>query len=135
MKTPQPRLASTMTPFPYSVDIDAPLSEACHMIATHAFHHLPVTAGGKVVGIVHGEDLGEAAAGSVRDHYRPAVYIVDIETSLAEVLGSMAERHVDAAVVMRHGRLAGVFTTTDACKAFATLLDTLWPGPGEDWVA
>lgn len=135
MKTPQPRLASTMTPFPYNVDIDAPLTEARRMIATHEFHHLPVTAGGNVVGIVHGEDLAETAAGNVRDHYRPAVYIVDIETSLAEVLASMAERHIDAAVVMRHGRLAGVFTTTDACKAFAALLDALWPGPGEDWVA
>ncbi|MEX2482051.1 MAG: CBS domain-containing protein [Gammaproteobacteria bacterium] len=135
MKTPQPRLASTMTPFPYSVDLDAPLAEAKRMIATHYFHHLPVTAGANIVGIVHCEDLGADDSGFVRDHYRPDVYVVDIETPLSDVLVNMAEQHVDAAVVMRHDRLAGVFTTTDACRAFAALLSELWPDPVDDWVA
>lgn len=135
MKTPQPRLVSTMTPFPYSVDLDAPLAEAKRMIANHDFHHLPVTAGADIVGIVHGEDLGTGEAGFVRDHYRPDVYVVDIDTPLSDVLVNMAEQHVDVAVVMRHERLAGVFTTTDACRAFAALLTELWPDPVDDWVA
>lgn len=135
MTTPQPRLAAAMTPFPYSIDINATLAAARAVLAEHAFHHLPVTAAGKVTGILHGIDVAENAHGAVADHYRPDVYVVDIETPLSVVLTHMAERHVDAAVVMRQARLAGVFTTTDACRAFAALLTALWPEPGDDEAA
>jgi len=135
MTTPQPRLASAMTPFPYSIDIGAPLAEARALLDAHDFHHLPVTAAGKVTGILHGVDVREHAYGKVADHYHPEVYVVDIDEPLRDVLRHMAERHVDAAVVMRHGRLAGVFTTTDACRAFATLLEALWPEPEDDAAA
>lgn len=135
MKTPVPRLLSTMTPFPYTIDVDDDVERARHMIDEHAFHHLPVTDGEAIAGIVHREDLDQARSGKVRDHVRSASLVVDIDTPLREVLTAMADRHIDVAVIMRHGRLAGVFTTTDACRAFAGLLETLAPGPGDDLVA
>lgn len=135
MKTHLPQLKTAMTPFPYSVDVSASMEEARAVLASHDFHHLPVTRDGHVCGIVHAEDLAGTDAAPVHAHYRADAFVVDIETPLAEVLEAMLERHVDAAVVMRHGKLAGVFTTTDACRAFAALLNELAPPPGDDLVA
>jgi CBS domain-containing protein len=47
---------------------------------------------------------------------------VDLEERLDYVLAHMAAHHVGAAVVTRHGKLAGMFTTSDACRAFADRL-------------
>ena len=135
MKTPLPRLAAVMTPFPYSISPAATRADAERMIAEHDFHHLPVTDGDIVVGVVHSEDLATSNADIVGDIARPGPYVVDMETPLAEVLNHMASHHVDATVVLRHGKLAGVFTTTDACRGFADLLETLSPTPGDDLVA
>jgi acetoin utilization protein AcuB len=135
MKTHLPRLAATMTPFPYSVAPGAPLDQARALLAEHGFHHLPVVDGGRVVGLVHGERLSSDAIGTVADHCRPAACVVDIETPLAELLEQMVAAHADAAVVLRHGRLVGVLTATDACRAFAALLRELTPEPGADLVA
>jgi len=135
MKTHLPQLKTAMTPFPYSVDIESTMAEAREILSAHDFHHLPVTQDGQVIGIVHAEDLADAGHAPVRVHYRGSPFIVDIETPLAEVLDALIERRVDAAVVMRHGKLAGVFTTTDACRAFAALLHELAPPPGDDLVA
>jgi len=40
-----PQVIAFMTPFPYSVDIDAPLAEARKMMREGNFRHLPVTFG------------------------------------------------------------------------------------------
>jgi hypothetical protein len=34
----------------------------------------------------------------------------------------MAEHHIGSAVITRHDKLAGMFTTSDACRAYANLL-------------
>jgi CBS domain-containing protein len=50
-------------------------------------------------------------------------YIVDLATPLAAVLRHMAEHRIGSAVVTRRDKLAGVFTATDACRAFADYLE------------
>ena len=77
---------------------------------------------------------GKLATGGVsrlRDLCASQPYIVDINERLAEVLNTMARLRVDAAIVVRHGKLAGVFTAADACRVFAALLDVLEPPPGD----
>ncbi|MGE0486042.1 MAG: CBS domain-containing protein [Gammaproteobacteria bacterium] len=135
MKPHLPRLAAAMTPFPYSIAPGAALTEARALLAEHGFHHLPVVDGGEVVGLVHGEHLAPTTTGTVAEHCRPAACVVDIETPLADLLEALVAAHADAAVVLRHGHLAGVFTATDACRAFAALLRELSPAPGDDLVA
>jgi len=49
-------------------------------------------------------------------------YIVDMEARLDEVLAHMAEHHLGSAIVTRRGKLAGIFTVTDACRHFAEFL-------------
>ena len=50
------------------------------------------------------------------------VYAVDPDTSLDVVAESLAEHKYGSAVVMQNGKVVGIFTTNDACRALAELL-------------
>ena len=132
MKKPLPQLKTAMTPFPYSIDIEADIIDARALLAKHDFHHLPVTEGGQLVGMLSAGGLAQGGVMRLRDLCVHEPYIVDINERLAEVLNTMARLRVDAAIVVKHGKLAGVFTTADACRVFAALLDVLEPPPGDD---
>lgn len=129
-----PELKTHMTPFPYTVDLKAPLGEARKLMLQHSVRHLPVTHDSKICGIVSdrdiklllGPEIGYPDPSSliVEDAYVKDCYLVDIEHPLKSVLKNMAERHIGSAVVTTQGRLAGIFTTQDACRAFAEYLDT-----------
>ena len=56
---------------------------------------------------------------------------VDPDEPLDGVLSAMGERHIDAVLVTREGRLAGIFTVTDACARFCEFLRAWFPR-GED---
>ena len=135
MKKHLPQLRTAMTPFPYSIDIEADLSAAQAILTEHDFHHLPVTEAGELVGMLTAGQLAAGSATHLRGLCNTEPYIVDINERLAEVLNSMAKRRVDAAIVVKHGRLAGVFTAADACRVFAALLDVLEPPPEDDQAA
>lgn len=135
MKKPLPQLKTAMTPFPYSIDIEADINDARAVLAEHDFHHLPVTEGSQLVGMLTAGKLASGGASRLRDLCTAEPYIVDINERLAEVLNTMATLRVDAAIVVKHGKLAGVFTAADACRVFAELLDVLEPPPGDDEAA
>ena len=134
-----PNLKTAMTPFPFSVELDTSLREAGRLMQEHNVHHLPVTQDHKVVGVLTDRDLetARAAQGSaghaldlpVRDVCVPDPYIVDLNEPIDNVLLAMADRHIDAAIVMRRGRLAGVFTWVDACRAFGDYMRAVFPHP------
>ena len=136
----QPQILSFMTPFPYSVDIEAPLAEAHAFLRDRQIRHLPVTEAGRIAGVLTdrdiklalGPDLGSPPERElkVRDVYQPESYVVDAGTPLEEVAATMALRHVGSALVTRHGTLVGIFTTTDACRALARVLRGQHAGPG-----
>ena len=136
-----PQLKNVMTPFPYSVDVAAPVDEAERFMREHKIRHLPVMDGGKLKGVVTDRDIKlmlgpdfaypnprELKVGNVMIE---DCYIVDIATPLAAVLRHMAEQRLGSALVTRRDKLAGVFTSTDACRAFADFLDG-GPPSGED---
>ena len=56
------------------------------------------------------------------DICRRRIYSVDLHTRLDDVLDNMVADAWDAAIVLREGRLAGIFTSQDACRAFSTWL-------------
>ncbi len=131
----RPLLKAEMTPFPYSVDLQASLGEARELMDAHGIHHLPVTSQRAVVGVITDRDLrravGDSAAQSpltVADVYISEVYVVDLNAPLAEVLLTMARRHIGSAIVTRDGKLAGVFTSVDACRCFGEFLRERFPG-------
>lgn len=127
-----PQIVGFMTPFPYSIDLDAPLSEARTFMQRHRIRHLPVTARRAIVGIVTDRDiklmLGPDFAYpaekelKVRDVCAEDPYIVPASTPLAVVAATMAKRHIGSAVITKKGALAGIFTSTDACRVLAQLL-------------
>jgi len=129
----EPHVKSVMTPFPYAVELSAPIGQARKLMLEHHVHHLPVTEGHDLRGIVTdrhiklrlGPELGspDPKELTVEDAYVGDCYAVDMETPLITVLADMAERHIGAAIITSHGRLAGIFTATDACRAFAEYLE------------
>jgi CBS domain-containing protein len=50
------------------------------------------------------------------------VYSIERNERLDCVLTEMAERHIGSAIVTDSGKIAGVFTATDACRTFAEFL-------------
>ena len=135
MKRP-PRLASVMTPFPYSLDAGACVGDAWAMMDEHGVHHLPVKDGDEIVGIITNLAVqGRDAQTPVSSVYTRDPYVVELSTALEGVLRDMASRHLGSAIVTREGRLAGVFTCGDACLAFAEHLAELFPPPGGDEAA
>jgi acetoin utilization protein AcuB len=136
----EPHVKSVMTAFPYAIEIDAPLLEARRMMLEHHVHHLPVTSKHVPRGIVTDRDIKlllgpeldypDPRKLTVEDAYVAEAYAVDINTRLSVVLLEMARRHIGAAIVTAHGRLAGIFTTTDACRCFGEWLRERYPPPG-----
>lgn len=131
MKT-VPTLATTMTPFPYSIDINQPLSAAIAMMGERGFHHLPVTEDGQLVGVLSERDIkyvdSPFSSASredelfVKDIYTSRAFVVDLHDALEGVLKAMAENHAGAALVTRNGKLAGILTHNDVYRKFAEVI-------------
>jgi acetoin utilization protein AcuB len=127
-----PSIKAVMTPFPYSVDAGASLAEAQQFMRTHNIRHLPVTQNGDLAGSISDRDIKlvlgpdfaypNAEETRVADAMVRDPYVVDMDTRLDQVLEHMADKHLGSALVTRHGKLAGVFTVTDACRHFADFL-------------
>lgn len=135
MKRP-PTLKTAMTPFPHSVESSAPLKRARQLMKQYGVHHLPVTEDHTLIGIITERDIGtrgkrpKTAGGgdiSVKDACVLDAYIVDLNEPLDNVLLTMSRQHIDSAIVTRHGRLAGVFTSADACRCFGEYLKKNFP--------
>jgi acetoin utilization protein AcuB len=138
-----PSLKTAMTPFPYSVDLDASFDEASELMGHHDVRHLPVTHDNAVVGVITDRDLtsamhirsgaGDSSTLNVRDLYIADPYMVSVDEPLENVLLTMATRHIGSAIVTRGDKLAGMFTAVDACRAFGEYLRDHAPDPdGED---
>ena len=125
------KIGTEMTPFPHWVEAEESIDHAKAMMREHGVRHLPVQHAGELVGVVSERDieraqlLGIGLRGgelSVRQVCAPDPYIVPFDAPLGEVLEQMAARAIGSAVVTHHDKLAGIFTTVDACRAFARSL-------------
>ena len=140
-----PVLKTAMTPFPYSVDLDATFDEASGLMEQHDVRHLPVTRDHQVVGVITDREMASAPhvhsqskdSGGLRvsDLYMADPYIVSLDEPLENVLLTMAERHIGSAIVTRAGKLVGMFTSVDACRSFGEYLHVHFPQPTDDTVA
>jgi CBS domain-containing protein len=134
-----PQVVAVMTPFPHSVDIDAPLADAMELMRLRRVRHLPVVEGGALRGVLADRDLRGAMGRNigfhnvaelrVRDLFHDDAYSVEADAPLDQVAATMAERHIGSALVTKHGKLVGVFTATDACRALARVLRERFPPP------
>jgi acetoin utilization protein AcuB len=127
-----PQVIAFMTPFPHSIDVDAPLEDAHKLMREHRFRHLPVMSGGEIVGVltdrdiklVLGPDFGNPDERElrVRDAYVERPCVVPASTPVAKVARVMAQNRIGSAIVTKHGKLVGIFAVTDACRALAEII-------------
>lgn len=127
-----PRVADVMTPFPHAVDAHEDLRTAHAMMREHGIRHLPVMREGRLAGIVSSRELEIAL--ELLDERDPAValpvwavckrdpYTVELDARLADVADAMANQQIGSVLVTRRGKLAGIITTVDVCRAFAALV-------------
>jgi len=128
-----PQVIAFMTPFPYSIDVEAPLEEAHRLMRAHDFRHVPVTSQGELIGVLTDRDIRlmvvpdaappQAHALRVRDGHIEPPCVIAASTPIAKVARLMAERHISSAIVTKHEKLVGIFTVTDACRALAEVIE------------
>jgi acetoin utilization protein AcuB len=133
-----PPVSTLMTPFPYFVRPDDPIARVQELMREHGIRHVPVKQGDAVVGLISESDLrflarpggaADPASARVSDVQGPPPYAVELSAPLGPVLLEMARRHVGSAIVLRSGRLAGIVTETDVCRALGQVLERRF-GPG-----
>ncbi len=122
-----PAISEYMTPSPHTVGVDQPMTVAHQLMRTHKLRHLPVLSGGSIVGVVTDGDLHLIETLRDVDPHQVTVeeamtgepYCIDPETPLDTVVAQMAQHKFGCAIVARHHKVLGIFTTVDACRAFA----------------
>ena len=119
-----------MTPMPHSIGPDQTLTAAHEMMRNHDIRHLPVLQAGRLVGILSQRDLHlvetledvDPDEVTVEEAMTLDPYTVGPRAHVRTVATEMAEHKHGSAVVMRDGRVVGIFTTVDALRALASLI-------------
>jgi acetoin utilization protein AcuB len=132
MSKPIPHIDRYMTPGPFSVGQEQSLAQAHKLMRDHQIRHLPVLHGGKLVGVLSDRDLHlietlrdvDPDKVTIEEAMSPSVYTVSPKAPLDEVVREMVHHKYGCAIVEDHNNLVGVFTTVDALRAFADLLET-----------
>lgn len=127
-----PQIKKYMTTDVQTIGDEQPMSIAHRVMREQHIRHLPVLHQGKLVGVVTDRDLRlvetlrdvDPTKVTVSEAMTSDVYTVSPDTSLDEVVSAMAKSKYGSAVVVDHGHVVGIFTTVDACSAFADLLST-----------
>jgi acetoin utilization protein AcuB len=128
-----------MTPDPVTVEEDASVLEAIHLLEERSVRHLPVLRAGRLVGLAtelgllgftpsrassldRRELLGLLSRTPVREAMDPCPHTVTPETPLADAARLLRDRKLGG-VLVRSGRgdLVGVLTTTDTLAALVHL--------------
>jgi acetoin utilization protein AcuB len=119
-----------MTPAPYTIGQEQPLSLAHRMMREHGIRHLPVLHGGKLVGVLSQRDLHfietlrdvDPEQVLVSEAMSADTYAVGPRSSLRAVAAEMADHHYGSAVVVDKGHVIGILTTVDGMRALSRLL-------------
>lgn len=127
----EPTIQKYMTTQPKTIDAKDSLRKAKTLMSELGVRHLPVMNKNEVVGILSDRDIKLAAgidgldadALLVLDACAENPYRVEPDISLREVAKTMASKHYGSAIVEQNGKLVGIFTTVDACRALAEIIE------------
>ncbi len=131
MSKAEPMIQKFMTCQPHAVEAAETVQNAAKMMSDLKIRHLPVMENGKVSGIISDRDIKMALALIdanprlliVKDISHEKPYIVDPETRLEDVAREMADKSYGSAIIVQNNKLVGIFTTVDACRALAAVLE------------
>jgi acetoin utilization protein AcuB len=120
-----------MTVCPVTIGTDQTLAVAHRKMRDNGIRHLPVLDGGELVGVVSIRDLHflETLASVdpeqvfVEEAMTPDPYTVSPEAPLGDVAREMADHKYGCAIVVREGKVMGVFTTVDALRVLSRMLE------------
>jgi acetoin utilization protein AcuB len=121
-----PAIKMVMTASPMTVEHSDSVLKAQQLMSERRFRHLPVMKNGELVGILSDRDINLALVANhgmvtsdgllVEDVCTLDAFQVDVNAPLDEVVIEMGEKQIGSVLVTDGGRLAGIFTATDACK-------------------
>ncbi len=124
------RVAHAMTTIPLTIGRETSIEQARGLMQRFGVRHLPVVEHGKPVAIVSDADLrvaevvyrecGQKTQASLATYFCGVerLFTTTPEAHLGDVLLQMWRDRLDAAVVVSHGGLVGILTTSDACRLF-----------------
>jgi acetoin utilization protein AcuB len=120
-----PPVSRYMTMHPYSIGPHEKLSSARRLMRSAGIHHLPVMHDEELVGVISDRDLyplNSLRDVSVGDTMSEPVITVMSQTPLDEVLTLMENQKCGSVVVVGAAGIEGIFTVTDALRAFSDVL-------------
>ena len=132
MTKPIPTIQKYMTAAPHSIGSEQTIATASLMMNDYRVRHLPVLHGGRLLGILTDRDIKlietfrdvDPAKITVEEAMTEQPFSVGPDAPLDEVVETMAANKYGSAVVIQNHKVVGIFTTVDACRAFADLLHT-----------
>jgi len=112
-----------------SAEADRTVREASDLMQARGIRHLPVLEQGRAVGVITWSDINVLESVLQVDTDRMKIGEVmskEVATAapddlLSEAAARMAAAHIGSLLVLEEGRLAGMFTATDAVRALASL--------------
>lgn len=113
------RLKEIMKKSVVTLGPEAPEDDAREQMRRNRIHHIVVTRGASVVGVVSDRDLEsrlrtrERISRTVGDVMTPAVATATTATTVREAANMMRGRTIGCLPVVEKGRLAGIVTTSD----------------------
>ncbi len=122
-------IRDVMVSGPYSVQDEHPLVIAERLMEDKGIRHLPVFRQRKLIGVLSERDLLSAIhhdaskEGTVGSALLAPPIVAAPEDLLCEVVRRLAEVRADVACIVDRDRLVGVFTTIDALRVLAELLE------------
>ena len=119
-----PPVSRYMTRSPYAVAPRDKLSAARELMRHYQIRHLPVIEDDELVGIVTDRDLLaiNEPEDVVADAMCSQVPSFNEETPLDQVIAVMENRHLGSVAIVGRSGVAGIFTLTDAMRAFCDVL-------------
>ncbi len=130
MSLPKYKVEDFYTESPISVHADDTVDRAQELMTANGIRHLPVTRDGKLAGVLSDRDiktaLGFKGASTKRlrcgEICSNEAYVTHRASPLHLVAQELATKHYGSAVVTENDEIVGIFTTTDACRALASVL-------------
>ena len=132
------KVQDIMTRPPITVGLDMPVVEAKQLMAMHRIRHLPVTDGGRLMGMITDRDIRLnlpspatslsvwevnflLAKLTVHSAMTKAVITVEPERDIAEAGRIMLDHKIGALPVVDGGVVVGIVTETDMVRALVTI--------------
>lgn len=131
----KPTVRNFMSTNVETISAQKTLKDAISLMRIKKIRHLPVTMNDQVVGIISDRDIKAAlnmdgvdpAKGLVHYFCKDAVYTVSPDMPLDKVAEAMAQNHYGSVVVMKDGKLAGIITLVDICRALSYVIRAQFP--------